>query len=81
MNAVFSMQLLNKDDNCKPLFNVMYNCWIWAAKYCRYKEVFAVSDFFMKTDSYADVVLKLINSERNQYFYIVIKTMLNFKHI
>ena len=45
------------------LFDIMYECWIWAAKNARHKEASAVSKFFKDTNSYEKAVLRFVNSE------------------
>ncbi len=61
---------LYQGDNRKLLFNVMYNCWIWATKHYRHKEAYAVYNFFKETGSYEDAILRLISSEKRQGFFI-----------
>lgn len=61
---------LYKEGN-HELFNVLYKCWLKSALHYRHKEVSAVSDFFRETDTYADVVLRLIGSDTSQGLYLV----------
>ena len=51
------------------LFDIMYECWIWAAKNARHKEASAVSKFFKDTNSYEKAVLRFVNSEGLKGFY------------
>lgn len=51
------------------LFDVMYNCWKWAATNARHKEASAVSKFFNDTKSYEKAVLRFVNSEGLQGFH------------
>lgn len=51
------------------LFDIMYECWIWAAKNARHKEASAVSKFFKDTNSYEKAVLRFVNSEGLEGFY------------
>lgn len=44
------------------MFDIMYDCWIWAATNARHREASAVSEFFNETDSYEKAVLKFVNS-------------------
>lgn len=49
-------------DGNHELFDVMYDCWLWAVKYGKHKEGSAVSNFFIATNSYQEAVLRLINT-------------------
>lgn len=51
------------------LFDILYECWIWAAKNARHKEASAVSKFFKDTNSYEKAVLKFVDSEGLKSFY------------
>lgn len=54
------------------LFDVMYDCWKWAAKHGRHKEASAVFEFFNETDSYEKAVLRFVNIESDKGFYNLI---------
>lgn len=56
------------EENSK-LFDIMYECWIWAAKNARHKEASVVSKFFKDTNSYEKAVLRFVNSEGLKGFY------------
>lgn len=51
------------------IFDVMYECWLWAVNNGRHKEASAVSEFFEDTDGYEKAVLRIVNSEGLQGFY------------
>lgn len=51
------------------LFDIMNECWIWAAKNARRKEASDISKFFKDTNSYEKAVLRFVNSEGLEGFY------------
>lgn len=51
------------------LFDVMYNCWIWAVKHDKSRELSAISEFFAGTGTYEEAVLRLIDTAAPESFY------------
>lgn len=55
-------------DGSHELFDIMYECWTWAATQGSHKKISAVSEFFKKTNSYGNAVRKFVNSKGLQGF-------------